>query len=170
MSAYINSVTLLGNLCSEVELRYASGNNEPVATFRIAVGSDKDVCYIPIVVFGKQAVNCERYLSKGSSCAVEGRLSMSMWQDKQTGKNRISYSVIAGRITFVGGAREQRQEQPAQSSSPAPSRGGVAHKYGRSDIPESMLPPETPPPQPDVPPSAGGHVPPPEGGYDDIPF
>ena len=168
MSAYINTVVLLGNLCSEVELRYASSNNEPVASFRIAVGNDKDVCYVPIVVFGKQAVNAERYLSKGSSCAVEGRLSMSMWQDKQTGKNRVSYSVLAGRVTFVGGgATRERQEQSQQS---APASTG-AHKYSRADIPESMKQSQ-PPPQSShgVPPDAGGHVPPPPGGYDDIPF
>lgn len=166
--AYINSIVLMGNLCTEVELRYSAGKNEPVASFRIAVGREKDVCYIPVVVFGNQATNCERYLAKGSGCAVEGSLAMSQWQDKETGKNRTSYSVIARRITFVGGGNGgggDRQPRSQQQTAPAPSYSG--HKYDRSDIPEDMYP-RQPQNAPDVP--ANGHVPPPPGGYDDIPF
>ena len=167
--AYINNVVLLGNLCSEVELRYSSGRNEPVATFRLAVGRDRDVCYIPIVVFGNQAENAERYLTKGSGCSVEGFLSMSQWQDKDTGKNRTSYSVIARRITYVGGgSRQQGADNGGDQPEARPSYNG--HKYSRADLPErpnEHQPPQTSP-QPEIP--SNGHVPPPAGGYDDIPF
>ena len=166
--AYINSVVLLGNLCSDVELRYSSGKNEPIASFRLAVGKDRDVCYIQIVVFGNSATNCERYLTKGSGCAVEGVLAMSQWTDRE-GKNRTSYSVVAKKITFVGGGdRASRPtadgNQPQQQ--PRPSYAG--HRYSRSDIPESMNQPQQTS-QPEVP-SSAGHIPPPEGGLDDIPF
>lgn len=163
--AYINNVVLLGNLCSEVELRYSSGRNEPIATFRLAVGRDRDVCYIPIVVFGTQAENAERYLTKGSGCSVEGFLSMSQWQDKETGKNRTSYSVIARRITYVGGGSRQGADNGGDQPAPRPQYNG--HKYSRADLPD--VPPPQNSPQPETPPPTG-HVPPPEGGYDDIPF
>ena len=156
MSAYINVVVLLGNLCSDVDLRYTKNSQEPVASFRMAVGAGDKVVFIPIVVFGKQAENAARYLSKGSSCSIEGSISMQTWQDKETGKNRTSYNVVAYRIQYTG---TKPVEQQPQQSSASPNAGGVAHRYSRADIPESMLPPK--PEQPDP------HV---EDFKDDIPF
>lgn len=143
MSANINFVVLLGNLCSDVELRYMKNSGEPVANFRLACGSsEKDVLYIPVAVFGKFAETASRYLSKGSSVIVEGTLSMQTWKDRETGKNRTSYSVISNRIQFLSSGRRNDNQ-----SSTTPENGGVSyggHKYSRSDIPSDMNPHQPP--------------------------
>ena len=142
MSAYINLVVMLGNLCSEVELRYAKNTQEPVASFRIAVGTGDKVCFIPVVVFGKQAENASRFLAKGSACSLEGSMQMQTWKDRDTGKNRTSYSILAHRIQYVGG--KSPDDATPQNPSVPPQAPAPGHRYSRADIPESMLPPKSP--------------------------
>jgi single stranded DNA-binding protein len=71
--AGFNKVILMGNLTRNPELRYTPSGT-PVASFGLAVsrrfkqGDDlkEEVCFVDIVVFGKQAEHCGQYLSKGN--------------------------------------------------------------------------------------------------------
>jgi len=119
-----NKVILIGHLTRMPELRYTP-NGTPVASFRLAVnrkfkqGDDMkdEVCFIDIVVFGKQAEHCGQYLSKGSGVIVDGRLQQRRWETED-GQKRNKHEVVANTITFM-----------PKSSSP-----GVPE--GTSDIPE----------------------------------
>jgi len=80
--ASLNKVFLIGNLVRPPELRYTPSGTA-VADLRLAVnrsyttqGGDKreEVCFLTIVVWGKQAEACGEYLDKGSPILVEGRL------------------------------------------------------------------------------------------------
>ena len=72
----------------------------------------KEVCFIDVVLFGKQAEAASQYLSKGSAALVEGRLTLEKWQDKETGANRSKHKIIGNRVVFLG------QEKPGQSREP----------------------------------------------------
>lgn len=74
----MNSVILIGRLTKDPELRYTQGSNLAVATFTLAVdrqkkeGENGSADFIRIVVYGKQAENCDKYLAKGRQAAVNG--------------------------------------------------------------------------------------------------
>lgn len=113
-----NKVILIGNLTKNPELRYTPSGT-PVTSFGLAVNrrfrqaSDlkEEVCYIDIVVFGRQAENCGQYLSKGNGVIVDGRLQQRRWETED-GQKRSKHEVVAQTVTFLpkrqdgGGAGE----------------------------------------------------------------
>lgn len=129
----LNKVMLLGNLGADPELRYTQSQN-PVCTLRIATTErrkDQSGEWVDhtewhsVVVWGKQAENCNTYLKKGRQVFVEGRLQTRKWQD-QTGNNRYTTEVVATAVQFIGGS--------------SAGRGESAPRNGHSDA--DMPPPE----------------------------
>ncbi len=102
-----NKVILMGNLTKDPEIRYTPSGT-PVANFRLAVNNrykqgeefKEDVCYIDVVVFGKQAENCGQYLSKGQGVIVDGRLSERRWETED-GVKRSKHEVVAQTVRFL---------------------------------------------------------------------
>ena len=101
-----NKVILIGNLTRNPELRYTPSGT-PVANFGLAVnrrfrqGDDQkeEVCFVDIVVFGKQAEHCGQYLSKGDGAIVDGRLQQRRWETED-GQRRSKHEVVAQSVTF----------------------------------------------------------------------
>jgi single-strand DNA-binding protein len=126
--AGFNKVILIGNLTRNPELRYTP-NGTPVAALGLAVsrrykqGDDlkEEVCFVDIVVFGKQAEHCSQYLSKGNGIIVDGRLQQRRWETED-GQKRSKHEVVAQSITFLpkrgesgghaGGGDASTQEDP----------------------------------------------------------
>jgi single-strand DNA-binding protein len=102
-----NKVILMGNLTRDPEVRFTPSGT-PVANFRIAVnhrfkqGNEMrdDVCYIDIVVFGKQAEACGQYLNKGNGVIVDGRLQERRWETDD-GQKRSKHEVVAQQVRFM---------------------------------------------------------------------
>ena len=102
-----NKVILIGNLTKDPEVRYTP-TGTPVANFSIAVnrqykqGEEKkeDVCYVDIVVFGKQAESCGQYLNKGNGVIVDGRLQQRRWETED-GQKRNKHEVVAQAVRFL---------------------------------------------------------------------
>jgi single-strand DNA-binding protein len=110
--ASVNKAIILGNLGKDPELRHTQGG-KAVCTLRVATnevwtdqaGERKERTeWHTIVVWGRQAENCNQYLKKGRSVYVEGRLTTRKWQDKE-GHDRYSTEVVADRVQFVGGGK-----------------------------------------------------------------
>lgn len=125
----MNAVVLVGNLVRDPDVRYTSGAEAmAVATFTIAVNRMKrgEADFPRIVVFGKQAENCERYLSKGSKIAVEGRIQTGSYK-KNNGETVYTTDVVANRVEFIGRPenREQRPEQKPQQREETPDFAAV---------------------------------------------
>ena len=105
----INKVFVSGNLTRDCELRVTQGGSQ-VLTFAVAVndrrrnqqtGEWEDVPnFVDCVVFGKRAETLGRFIAKGSKVAVEGKLRMSQWTDKQ-GQKRSKLEVIVDEIEFM---------------------------------------------------------------------
>jgi single-strand DNA-binding protein len=125
--AGFNKVILIGNLTRNPELRYTP-NGTPVAALGLAVsrrykqGNDlkEEVCFVDIVVFGKQAEHCGQYLSKGNGIIVDGRLQQRRWETED-GQKRSKHEVVAQTVTFMpkrvdggGGAQSGGADVPSQ--------------------------------------------------------
>lgn len=114
----MNNVNIIGNLTRDVELRYTT-DQKPIARFSIAVndgyGEQKKTSYIPIVVFGKQAENADRYLSKGSKVAVNGRIQTGSYEKE--GRTIYTTDIIASNIEFLSakqsGNSEKKPDEPS---------------------------------------------------------
>ena len=113
--ASLNKVLLIGNLTRDPELRYLTGGNSAVCEFGIAInrrfmqngGQEKEeTCFLEIVVWGKQAETCSRFLQKGSTIFIEGRLVYDTWTEKDTQKKRSRIRVTAERVQFLNGRRD----------------------------------------------------------------
>jgi len=102
-----NKIILIGNLTRDPEVRYTPQGTS-VCNFRIAVNRrykqgeelKKEVTFIDVVVFGKQADTCGQYLNKGSSVLVEGRLQERRWETEE-GQKRSKYEVVAQTVRFL---------------------------------------------------------------------
>ena len=97
----MNSVILIGNLTTDVELR-EFGPEKQLATFRLAVnrgGKDSDTDFFRISVWDRQAQLCADYLAKGRKVGLEGRLRYHTWEDE--GNKRSAVDVVAHRVEFL---------------------------------------------------------------------
>ena len=100
----MNSVQLIGRLTRDPEVRYTTGQNQTaVARFSIAVndgfGENERTSFINIVVFGRQAENCERYLAKGRQVGITGRIQTGSYE--KDGRKVYTTDVIIEEIDFV---------------------------------------------------------------------
>jgi len=102
----LNRVILIGRLTKDPELRYTP-NGVAVASFTLAVNrsrlnqqGERETDFIPIVVWQKQAENCANYIGKGSLVAVDGRLQVRTYDDKD-GQRRWITEVIAENVRFL---------------------------------------------------------------------
>lgn len=129
--ASFNKVILLGNLTRDPELRYTP-NGTPVATFGLATnrrsgqGDERkeEVCFVDVVVFGREAETASEYLSKGRQALIEGRLQWRSWEG-QDGQKRNKHEVVAERIQFMARGRDEGGERMGtgpsmERSSPTP--------------------------------------------------
>jgi single-strand DNA-binding protein len=134
MGSY-NRVTLMGNLGNDVELRATATGGQPVSNFSIATNegwTDKEGVrqerteWHRIVVFGPQAALCAKYLGKGSSCLVEGRLQTREWLDKD-GVAHLQTEVVASSVQFLTRKKGAAADVGgATGEVPAESSGGAA--------------------------------------------
>lgn len=118
--AGFNKCILIGNLTRNIELRYTPSGT-PVGSFGLAVNRrfkqgdelKEEVCFVDIVVFGKQAENAAKYLSKGSKATIEGRLQQRRWET-EAGEKRSKHEVVAENIVYLDGMKGNGQSETTQ--------------------------------------------------------
>lgn len=128
----LNRVTLMGRLVADPELR-STASNLSVCSFRIAVdrdykkGDQKETDFIDIVAWRSTAEFVANYFNKGRMIAVDGRLQIRPWEDKD-GNKRFATEVVADNVYF-GDSRPNQNSQNGQNSQTGyPAAGG---DYGR---------------------------------------
>ncbi|WP_436890010.1 single-stranded DNA-binding protein [Mammaliicoccus sciuri] len=102
----INSVTLVGRLTKNPEIRTTPSGIE-VGNFTLAVNrtftnqqGEREADFINCIVFRKQAVNVNNYLSKGSLAGVEGRLQSRSYEN-QEGRRVYVTEVVCDNVQFL---------------------------------------------------------------------
>lgn len=84
----MNSVVLIGRLTRDPEVRYSAGTQMAICRFAVAIdrpprqNGEKQTDFPNVVVFGKQAENCERFLAKGRLVGVQGRIQTGSYTNK----------------------------------------------------------------------------------------
>jgi single-strand DNA-binding protein len=112
----MNTVSLIGNLATDVELREL-GEEKKLATFLLAVdraGAD-GADFVRIAVWDKQAESCARFLTKGKRVGVDGRLRSRQWEDTE-GNRRRAIEVVAKRVQFLSPPEGQAAATPFEAA------------------------------------------------------
>ncbi|MEK9174693.1 MAG: single-stranded DNA-binding protein [Patescibacteria group bacterium] len=114
----LNKIFVLGNLTRDPEVRaLPSGQN--VVNFAVAtnrIWNDKngqrqeDTQFHNIVVFGRMADTCAKYLNKGKMVLVEGRIQTRSW-DAQDGTKKYRTEIVAEGIQL--GPRREGEYNPS---------------------------------------------------------
>lgn len=146
---YLNKAMIFGNLTRDPELKSLPSGMQ-VCSFGLAtnrVYNDRDgnrqeqADYHNIVVFGKQAENSAKYLTKGNSAYVEGRLQTRSWE--ADGVKHYRTEIVADRVQFgpknAGGGGATA---PADASKSAADSGKAPEpvEYPEEDINPEDIP------------------------------
>lgn len=127
----INSVTIVGNLTRDPELR-STQSGTAVLSFGIAVndsrknasGQWEDVPnFFECSTFGNRATALSDILTKGMKVAITGKLHYSSWE--KDGKKHSKVDIIAREIELMQNRKPQQQQdyqppQQAQAFAPQP--------------------------------------------------
>jgi single-strand DNA-binding protein len=112
----LNEITVVGNLTKDPEMKYTP-SGAGVCTISIGInrttkvkGSQelkKEVVFINVVVWGKEAEKVAQTVGKGAQVLVMGRLTQDSWEDKTTGQKRSIIKITATHIIPI--PREEKQ-------------------------------------------------------------
>lgn len=111
----LNSVIIMGRLTRDPELRRTQGGTA-VTSFTMAVDRDfksqsgeKETDFIDVVAWRNTGEFAAKYLAKGRMAAVEGRIQVRGWQDKD-GNRRKSVEVVADNVYFADAKRDSKPQ------------------------------------------------------------
>ncbi len=108
--AGINKVILVGNLGKDPEVRYLD-NGVAVANFSLATTESyknkqgervSQTEWHNIVLWRGLAEVAEKWLKKGASIYIEGKIRTKKWEDKE-GNTRYNTEILADNMTMLGG-------------------------------------------------------------------
>jgi single-strand DNA-binding protein len=151
-----NKIIVVGNLGRDPELRYTP-QGTAVCSFTMASNEkrkDKNgvqqdfTTWFRVTVWGKQAETVSKYLSKGRSVYVEGRLHLEEWQDRD-GKQRYTLEVNATDVHFIdAGSGAASEGIPVRAGAAAGQGAGAGARItagnrvppGSADIDEDEIP------------------------------
>jgi len=135
----LNKVLLIGNLGADPEMRYTP-SGKAVTTFRIAVNrmrrdsgsgeQQKDTQWFNIVAWEQLAEFCTRYLAKGRSVYVEGRLQTRSW-DAPDGSKRYKTEVVAQEIILL----DRAPAGAPDAGGPAPTEEDLGQPLTEDELP-----------------------------------
>jgi single-strand DNA-binding protein len=143
-----NKVILMGNLTRDPEMRYTP-NGTAVTTLGLAVSrryrqgeeQREEVCFVDVVVFGRQAENCSQFLTKGAGVIIDGRLTYRRWESED-GMKRSKHEVVAQDVRFM--PRRDQAGGPGESGPPqraaAAGSGGSGREMGPPDFTDDDIP------------------------------
>ncbi len=158
MASY-NKVFLMGNLTRDPELRNLPSGSHVcevgMATnrkYKTPDGQDREeVCFIDLVLYGRQAEIMAQYKKKGDPIFAEGRLKLDTWESND-GQKRSKHRVVVENFQFLGKKGEGGGGRDSSMSYGAPAPAAAAATYSSSGG------------------SSGGDFEPPAFGDEDVPF
>lgn len=153
MAGSVNKAIVLGNLGADPEIKYLP-SGQAVCDLRIATTeSFKDKSdqrqerteWHKIVVWGKTAENCSKFLRKGQQVYVEGRLQTRSWENKE-GVKQYTTEIVADQVVFLRGGVPGAEESSSMTPSSYGSNRETSHSRSLSlpslDAPSSSFPSE----------------------------
>ena len=145
-------ITLVGNIASDVELRFTP-SGAPVANFRVASTprtfnkttnqwEDGEAMFLTCNVWRQAAENAAASLAKGMRVIVQGRLKARTFQNRE-GENRTVFEIdvdeVGPSLTFATaqvdrnpreGGNQNPNQAPQAAAWPAQNQGGFGNDDG----------------------------------------
>lgn len=119
--ASLNKVMIIGRVGREVELK-TTGTGQKVANFSVAItekykdrnGTQQEKTeWVNVVIWGPVADICAKYLTKGSSVYIEGKLQTTSWEDSN-GQKRYKTELNGQVMQMLGGKSDFQQKDTGQ--------------------------------------------------------
>lgn len=141
----LNKVMLIGNVGKDPEVRYLETPEHPkVAQFTLATGErykakdgslQEQTEWHNIVAWRGLADIAEKYIRKGSSLYVEGRLRTRSWE--VNGQKAYRTEILVDRIQMLGGRSEASGQRPetARPGMPARTEQDLIYDNPSDDLP-----------------------------------
>ena len=135
MAADINSVTIVGRLTKDAELKYTN-NGSAVTTMGLAVNRSRkdgdqwveEANFFDVSLWGKRGESLNQYLKKGTKLAVSGELRQERWE--HDGQKRSRVVIHASNIQLLGG--EKPQGQNSTNTSYSYNKPSVNNSYNQN--------------------------------------
>ena len=124
--AGFSSVTVLGNITRDPELRYTSSGTA-VCDVCLAINQgrgDKQVTvFIDVTFWGGAAETISEYCRKGRPLLVGGELAQDEWTDKESGQPRKKIKITSRSFCFL-----PKNTESGEAGGRAPSRKAASAK------------------------------------------
>jgi len=139
--AGVNKVILIGNLGKDPEIRHLD-NGVAVANFSLATTESytnkqgdrvNQTEWHNIVLWRGLADIAEKYLKKGNSVYIEGKISTRKWEDKE-GIARYSTDIIADKMTMLGAKQVNTTSSMPNHVTETPTQDPL-EESGNDDLP-----------------------------------
>lgn len=111
----MNNVELIGRIATDIK----AGNgvvSSLLAVHRIYKSKDgEDSDFIPLSIFGKQADNFSKMVSKGEMIGIDGQIKTSVYAD-QNGEKKYGWSVAVDHFYLLNGSKHEGQHKMSQQT------------------------------------------------------
>lgn len=131
--AYFNDVTLIGTVAKDLQVYYTR-NGTAICDLTIAVKEQRihagerveEVSFFDVTAFKVNAENAMKYLHKGDSVMVNGKLKQDRWEDSE-GVRQDAVRILVQEIQFLNQTvlkprPDQRPERPQRREFSSPER------------------------------------------------
>jgi len=137
----VNKVTLVGNLGTDVELRYLPSGMS-VCNFTLATNEtwEKDgerqekTEWHRIVAFGKLAELCSQLLVKGALVYVEGKIQTRAWEDRE-GQKKYTTEIVVREMNVLSPKGDKEADGGGGKAPEPPQEPKEAPESKDQDLP-----------------------------------
>jgi len=136
----INSVTLVGRMAGDAELRYTP-SNQSVATFRLAVNrnfksqnGEREADFINCVIWRQQAENLANWAKKGALIGITGRIQTRSYENQQ-GQRVYVTEVVADNFQLLESRKDREDGQSQGYNQPDFGRNASPMDISDDDLP-----------------------------------
>lgn len=138
MARSVNKVILVGNVGKDPEMR-STGGGTTVASFTLATsdrfqdgqGNWQDRTeWHNLKAFKRTAEIVRDYVKKGTKLYIEGKITTSSWDDKETGQKRYRTEILVNDLVLLSG----RDDSSGPSRSSGSSNFDQRQPAGHDDI------------------------------------
>ena len=140
--AGVNKVILVVNLGKDPEIRHLD-TGVAVANFSLATTESyknksgervSNTEWHNVVLWRGLAELAEKYLKKGNSVYIEGKISTRKWEDKE-GNTRYSTDIIADKMTMLGSKSDNESSNPKEEPSETVNSEVPSQDDSKGDLP-----------------------------------